>query len=154
MPPDTPIPAIPRASLAVVAVASAAHHQSGTEDEHDQHDEDFQDRHDDTKCDEPSSEQDRHARPRACRRRFRQRALAYGRRAHNRSSATTTTSRENTNKRVSGLEGAYPRRFRKPMLYPLSYEGARAQSSDLRVHPCWQGAVRVDLRWYGLSLDR
>ena len=38
------------------------------------------------------------------------------------------------------------------MLYPLSYEGARAQSSDLLVDPGWQGAARVDLRsprWSG-----
>jgi hypothetical protein len=26
------------------------------------------------------------------------------------------------------------------MLYPLSYEGARAQSSDLRAHLRWQGS--------------
>jgi hypothetical protein len=32
------------------------------------------------------------------------------------------------------------------MLYPLSYEGASAQSSDLRVDPGWQGVARVDLR--------
>ena len=31
------------------------------------------------------------------------------------------------------------------MLYPLSYEGASAQSSDLRVDPGWQGLARVDL---------
>ena len=33
------------------------------------------------------------------------------------------------------------------MLYPLSYEGARAQSSDLRVGPEWQGVARADLRF-------
>ena len=27
------------------------------------------------------------------------------------------------------------------MLYPLSYEGARAQSSDLRGHLGWQGVA-------------
>jgi hypothetical protein len=32
------------------------------------------------------------------------------------------------------------------MLYPLSYEGASAQFSDLRVDPRWQGATRFDLR--------
>lgn len=29
------------------------------------------------------------------------------------------------------------------MLYPLSYGGASAQSSDLRVDPAWQGVARV-----------
>ncbi|MCZ7421213.1 nucleotidyl transferase AbiEii/AbiGii toxin family protein [Verrucosispora sp. WMMA2121] len=38
------------------------------------------------------------------------------------------------------------RRVRKPMLYPLSYEGARAQSSDLGVHLGWQGVARDDPR--------
>lgn len=32
------------------------------------------------------------------------------------------------------------------MLYPLSYEGASAQFSDLPVDPRWQGATRFDLR--------
>jgi hypothetical protein len=30
------------------------------------------------------------------------------------------------------------------MLYPLSYEGAKDQSSDLHVHPGWRGVTRVD----------
>lgn len=32
------------------------------------------------------------------------------------------------------------------MLYPLSYEGARAQSSDLGVHLGWQGVAGVHPR--------
>ncbi len=44
-----------------------------------------------------------------------------------------------------GLPKRAERRVRKPLLYPLSYEGASAQSSDLRVDPCWQGVTRVDL---------
>ncbi len=32
------------------------------------------------------------------------------------------------------------------MLYPLSYEGARAQSSDLGVHLGWQGVAHVHPR--------
>lgn len=35
------------------------------------------------------------------------------------------------------------------MLYPLSYEGASAQFSDLRGGLRWQGATRFDLRFPG-----
>jgi hypothetical protein len=46
---------------------------------------------------------------------------------------------------VTRLRLRAERRLRKPLLYPLSYEGASAQSSDLRVDPGWQGLARVDL---------
>ena len=48
---------------------------------------------------------------------------------------------------VIRLRTRIEQRLRKPMLYPLSYEGARAQSSDLRVGPEWQGVARADLRF-------
>ena len=41
------------------------------------------------------------------------------------------------------------------MLYPLSYEGARAQSNGLQVDPGWQGVACVDLGcpgWPGLRM--
>ena len=52
---------------------------------------------------------------------------------------------------VVGLRIQAERRVRKPMLYPLSYEGARAQSNGLRVDPGWQGVACVDLSCPGWS---
>ena len=41
------------------------------------------------------------------------------------------------------LDSAVP--HQETVALPLSYEGARAQSTDLPVHPRWQGVARADL---------
>ena len=38
------------------------------------------------------------------------------------------------------------------MLYPLSYEGAKDESSDLQVDPRRQGVARINLRCHGWAL--
>ena len=47
-------------------------------------------------------------------------------------------------KGAPGRNRTYDTRFRKPLLYPLSYEGAKDQSNDLRIDPRRQGVAQVD----------
>jgi hypothetical protein len=66
--------------------------------------------------------------------------------------ATIKVARRDPKNQVSGVGSGRLQRIRKPLLYPLSYEGARNQSSDLQGDPRRQGVARVDLRCHGSKL--